>query len=92
MKTAIAMALALGVWAMSPAVAASSETTEPTHHHHRHHYNHRQAVAPAPHLAPAVAAPAGPSLRPYPPGEGDTDGLSRDPDDCKTGCIGGNPG
>ena len=26
------------------------------------------------------------------PGDGDSDGLSRDPDDCNKGCIGGNPG
>ena len=32
-------------------------------------------------------------LKPYAhPGEGDDDGLSRDPDDCMKGCIGGNPG
>jgi hypothetical protein len=37
---------------------------------------------------PATALPL---LRPYPEGQGDTDGLSRDPDDCDRGCIGGNP-
>jgi hypothetical protein len=32
-------------------------------------------------------------FRPYAnPGDGDDDGLSRDPDDCNKGCIGGNPG
>ena len=31
-------------------------------------------------------------FKPYAePGEGDDDGLSRDPDDCMKGCIGGNP-
>ena len=43
---------------------------------------------------PAVATPAPvasePLLRPYPEGQGDTDGLSRNPDDCDRGCIGGN--
>ena len=30
---------------------------------------------------------------PYPhTGDGDNDGLSRDPDDCNKGCIDGNPG
>jgi hypothetical protein len=30
---------------------------------------------------------------PYPhTGDGDNDGLSRDPDDCHKGCIDGNPG
>ena len=31
-------------------------------------------------------------IAPYQPGQGDTDGLSRNPDDCNKGCIGGNPG
>jgi hypothetical protein len=32
-------------------------------------------------------------FKPYAhPGDGDDDGLSRDPDDCMKGCIGGNPG
>ncbi len=43
---------------------------------------------------PSVATPAPvasePLLRPYPEGQGDTDGLSRDPEDCDRGCIGGN--
>jgi hypothetical protein len=43
---------------------------------------------------PAVATPApvasGPLLRPYLEGQGDTDGLSRNPEDCDRGCIGGN--
>jgi len=32
-----------------------------------------------------------PKIAPYPPGQGDTDGLSTDIDDCNKGCIGGNP-
>ena len=57
---------------------------------------------PATHLpaggpqTPAVVTPAPAAveprlLRPYPEGQGDTDGLSRDQDDCDRGCIGGNP-
>ena len=30
-----------------------------------------------------------PKIAPYPPGQGDTDGLSRNPDDCNKGCIDG---
>jgi hypothetical protein len=33
-----------------------------------------------------------PHIAPYPSGQRDTDGLSRNPDDCNKGCIGGNPG
>jgi hypothetical protein len=32
-----------------------------------------------------------PHISPYPDNQGDDDGLSRDPDDCMKGCIGGNP-
>jgi hypothetical protein len=39
----------------------------------------------------APAASQSGFLRPYPEGQGDTDGLSRDPEDCDRGCIGGNP-
>ncbi len=34
---------------------------------------------------------AWPKIAPYPPGQGDTDGLSTDIDDCNKGCIGGQP-
>ena len=30
-----------------------------------------------------------PKIAPYPPGQGDTDGLSRNIDDCNKGCIDG---
>jgi hypothetical protein len=97
MRTAIALAITLGAFALSPVVAASAEPVEPVPHHH-HHHKHHHAVEHAPntvaHPAPGVEAPADvtPGFKPYPPGEGDTDGLSRDPDDCDKGCIGGNPG
>jgi len=48
--------------------------------------------------APVPAAESGSvdrfqPFKPYAhPGDGDDDGLSRDPDDCNKGCIGGNPG
>ena len=44
---------------------------------YRHHVYHRSIT-----IGPFV---------PYPPGVGDTDGLSRRLDDCNKGCIGGNP-
>jgi hypothetical protein len=43
-------------------------------------------------LVPAPTTPLDPAFKPFPPGQGDSDGLSRDPDDCDKGCIGGNPG
>ncbi len=98
MKTAIALAITLGAFVLSPVVAASAEPVEPVPHHH-HHHKHHHAVEHAPHRAaqpaPAVEAPAAVTpgfFKPNPPGEGGADGLSRDPDDCNKGCIGGNPG
>jgi hypothetical protein len=42
-------------------------------------------------VAPPAPATAKHLLRPYPEGQGDTDGLSRDPEDCDRGCIDGSP-
>lgn len=90
----IAITLAIMLVAVSPAAAESPDPAAPrTHHRHHHH-----AASPAPEAvanpgAETVApAPSWPGFKPYAPGEGDEDGLSRDPDDCEKGCIGGNPG
>lgn len=71
--------------------------------HGPHHTVHHRFVAR--HPAPAASTaqpgeasesappPANQMFKPYAhPGQGDDDGLSRDPDDCMKGCIGGNPG
>jgi hypothetical protein len=76
---------------------AYAQTEQPTPYHYhqvhpRHGPRHHPFVARNP--APAPSAPrTNQMFEPYPhPGEGDDDGLSRDPDDCMKGCIGGNPG
>ena len=73
------------------ASAAWAESTATRHHHQGRHGTH---AAPAPtSKRPAPAAESGNSAKPYAhPGDGDNDGLSRDPDDCNKGCIDGNPG
>jgi len=87
---------------LSASLAASAQTDQPTvhHYHHVHHHHHYIAHGPAPERAaarPGEAVETPPTatnqmFRPYAqPGEGDNDGLSRDPDDCMKGCIGGNP-
>lgn len=92
MKLAIGPTLALGVILASSTACAAEHAS---HHLHRHQPSHHPAQAvghPARvsgHRAPAVEEPA---FRPFRPGEGNSDGLSRDPDDCNMGCIGGNPG
>ena len=94
--------IALATLLSSP--LATHAQAEPTVHHHYHvHHHHHHDVAHSPALAPESTGAAqrpevveSPQLnqmfRPYAqPGEGDDDGLSRDPDDCMKGCIGGNP-
>lgn len=92
MKLAIAPTLALGVILAASTACAAEDAARQLH---RHHPGHRPAPA-VQHSAPVsgLRAPAveEPAFRPFRPGEGDTDGLSRDPDDCNMGCIGGNPG
>jgi len=84
-----------GVLAASTAWAAENATTR----HHRHHGRHVTHTAPAPTAEQRVPAAENGSLdrfqpfKPYAhPGDGDDDGLSRDPDECNKGCIDGNPG
>jgi hypothetical protein len=70
------------------------------HHIVHHHYGaHNPAPGPAPMAQrpgkPVESGPpqTNPMFKPYAnPGDGDDDGLSRDPDDCNKGCVGGNPG
>jgi hypothetical protein len=89
MNIAIALAITVVAGGMSPALAASAGPSETVIHHHHHSYRHHYR------RPPAAAQPAqrieAPSLKPYPRSEGNPDGLSRDPDDCAKGCIGGNP-
>ena len=78
------------VLAASTAWAAENATAR----HHRHHGRHVTHTAPAP--VPAAESGSLDRVQPFKPyahpGDGDDDGLSRDPDDCNKGCIGGNPG
>jgi hypothetical protein len=106
-KTSTTIALAIAT-ALAGTVAAYAQTDQPTIHHHTHHYYpphhvvHHHAMAHGPTPAPIAQRPgepveSGPSqtnemFKPYANPDGDDDGLSRDPDDCNKGCIGGNPG
>jgi hypothetical protein len=103
-KTSATVAVALAALLSAPLASSAQTEQPPVHHryhvHHHHHYvAHNRAPAPAPTAQrPGEAIENGPPqtdqmFKPYPrPGEGDSDGLSRDPDDCMKGCIGGNPG
>ena len=84
--------LAVAMCAVLAVSAAWAESTAPRNRHHGAHSTH---AAPAPNAKRSVPAADGgnsPSGTYAHPGDGDNDGLSRDPDDCNKGCIGGNPG
>ena len=97
MRTSVLALLALGAaLAVSGASYASEGASKPLHHHHlvRHKgVDHRQAVdAGATAYAPPVLFPLfGPWANSSTVHQGDvreTDGLSRNPDDCvRWGCI-----
>jgi hypothetical protein len=105
-KTSTTLALALAM-ALSGSLAAYAQAEQPIVHHHPHHdapghavHHHYVAHGPAMAPAPVATSPAPqagpfglalPHIAPYPDNQGDEDGLSRDPDDCMKGCIGGNP-
>jgi hypothetical protein len=97
-KTSTTIALALAT--VLSGSCAYAQTEQPVVHHHTHHYAPHPAVHHHPAPAPVATAPAPqagafglalPHIAPYPDNQGDEDGLSRDPDDCNKGCIGGNP-
>ncbi len=80
----------------APAMAAEGGAIalRPVHHHrHRHFAAQRMgetvAVNPASSLAPTgTVLPSWlPHIAPYPAGQGDTDGLSPDANECNRGCI-----
>jgi len=87
--------------------AASGGELRPSRHYRRAHHVYvrrsvgREAVAPGKDVASSwtdwlpfpthTRALKWPRIAPYPPGEGDTDGLSTNIDDCNKGCIGGQP-
>ena len=107
MKRSATIALALAVALSGPLAAHAQTEQPTVHHHTHHQYaphhtvhHHTVAHGPAMVPAPVVTAPAPqagpfglalPHIAPYPDNQGDEDGLSRDPDDCMKGCIGGNP-
>ena len=103
-KAPITIALALAIL-LSGSLAAYAQTEQPSAH--RHYYGRITppspcGAQPAPERRPHRSAAAAKRLRmdlsqarcsshTLIPDEGDSDGLSRDPDDCMKGCIGGNP-
>jgi hypothetical protein len=98
MNRSLILGIALTAALSLPAFAAESGGQAARPHRHGHHYVHRNVgegvIAPAATAQVPAPAPAlgFPHIAPYPNGQGDEDGLSRDINDCNKGCIGGNPG
>jgi hypothetical protein len=83
------------VLTIAASAAAAIENAPVRHHHHQHRHHTTQPATKR--TVPAVQSGSQDTIhRPFTPyphsGEGDNDGLSRDPDDCNKGCIDGNPG
>jgi hypothetical protein len=99
-KAPITIVLPLAIL-LSGSLAAYAQQPSAHRHYYGHRRHHHVAHNPARASAPISQRPGetvenGPQtnqmFKPYAhPGEGDSDGLSRDPDDCMKGCIGGNP-
>jgi hypothetical protein len=96
MKASFAVAIAIVALAAPPTLAASAPDT--TRHQVRYARHHVRKPAPNEAVGPSVAiAPSPPTslppllgwlhVAPYPSGQGDADGLSRNVDDCNKGCI-----
>jgi hypothetical protein len=91
----LALGLALTIVASVPAASQNAPASNtpasqkaPVPHHHATQPTKKRHVPAAQSVGP-IRPPIGPYLH---TGDGDNDGLSRDPDDCNKGCIDGNPG
>jgi hypothetical protein len=93
-KKIFASCVSLSCAAFVSLSGAAGETSPSGKPHLRHSAHHVASVA-APTLAQQAPANAIPpfswlsrlGVKPYPPGQGGADGLSRNVDDCNKGCI-----
>jgi len=99
MKRSVELAVAFAVVLAVPAIAGEPANSGMIDHHHAYRHAHRAAHSEAilPRLTARVPpAPAAlilfQAVGPYPNGQRNKDGLSRDIDDCNEGCIDSNPG
>ena len=75
---------------LATSTAWAAENVASRHHRHGRHVTHTTQAPTSERRVPAAESGWG---KPYAhPGDGDDDGLSRDPDDCNKGCIDGSPG
>jgi hypothetical protein len=93
---AIGTALLCAAVSLSAAVGEASPTAAPRVKHQAREAHHvSRAAAPLAKQGPNYAAVPPfswltrlfPNVKPYPPGHGDADGLSRNVEDCNKRCI-----
>ncbi len=94
MGRSIALAAFIGL-VLSASSAAATSTDAPRPHRHRHF---QREIGNAPRAESRVPGEEArprrvvePSTRDNPGDQGSEDGLSTNPDNCNTGCVGGNP-
>jgi hypothetical protein len=93
MKSPLVLTATIAVFAASAYAAGAVEDNpqhKPHHRHHEHHQHHAagwtRPLGPSSQPAPAVIRPVRP-----PPVQNDSDGMSRDPEDCNMGCLDNTP-
>ena len=87
--SALALAFAFSLAGPHAAFAVEENVSQVHHHYRVHHHHHHATTNPpavaaesAPHGAPALAKPLSPTTV-----NNDSDGLSRDNEDCNKGCL-----
>jgi hypothetical protein len=91
MRRYLGLVFALTVVTSVPAASQNAPAPQnaPVTTHHPAHPAKKRHPPAAENVPQDIHRP----FTPYPhTGDGDNDGLSRDPDDCNKGCIDGNPG
>ena len=92
MRHSLGLAFVLIIAASVPAASENAPVQQnaPVPRHHATHPAKKRTVPAVQNSGQETVHHPG---MPYPhTGDGDNDGLSRDPDDCHKGCIDGNPG
>ena len=95
MKRSIALAAVLGLVFFSSS-AGATEGGAPRPHHRRHFHHEMRPVPRSDARRPVDGQRAREVTQPSTPrhldeGGGGEDGMSTNPDNCNTGCVGGNP-
>ena len=88
MKRLNAVPFAIAIWLVGPIGAFAQDGVSPVRHHYRHHVHHHRYATTHPEVTAGVPAAASVAKPVAPPAvQIDSDGLSRNGDDCNMGCL-----